>query len=73
MAVKAVLEIEGKKFNILEFNYKFEQSTNNVGYVCGGTFGGKILLTLESEKDTLIYDWTISLEAQKEGTIIFYK
>ena len=72
MAVKAILEIEGKRFNISEFSYKFEQTTNNVGYVCGNPHGGRILLTLESEKDTLIYDWAISQEVQKEGIITFY-
>lgn len=72
MAVKAVLEIEGKKLNILEFKYKIEQPASRNGFPSGNPFGGKIILTLESDKDTLIYDWTLSQDAQKEGTIIFY-
>jgi hypothetical protein len=32
MAVKAVLEIEGKKLNILEFRYKVEQPVGRNGF-----------------------------------------
>ena len=73
MAVKAVLELEGKKFNIYEFNYKLKQPADKMGFPAGDPFGGYITLTLESDKDTLIYDWTKSDDMQKNGVITFYK
>ena len=73
MAVKAVLELEGKKFNIHEFNYKLKQPANKMGFPAGDPFGGYITLTLESDKETTIYDWTKSHDMQKNGIITFYK
>ncbi|WP_309609540.1 type VI secretion system tube protein TssD [Flavobacterium sp.] len=72
MAVKAILEIEGKKFNIQEFNYKLEQAANHIGYPCGNVSGGHIILVLESDKDITAFDWTKSHDVQKKGTITFY-
>ena len=72
MAVKAILEIEGKKFNILEFNYKLEQPANKIGYPSGNVSGGHIRLVLESDKDIFAFEWTKSHDLQKEGTITFY-
>ena len=39
MAVKAILEIEGKKFNVQEFNYKLIQEASKNGYPCGNVSG----------------------------------
>ena len=72
MAVKAILEIEGKKLNILEFNYKINQTIDKVGIPSGNPLGGIIILTLESDKDTMIYDWTLGHDVQKDGKITFY-
>ena len=72
MAVKAILELEGKKINILEFNYKINQTVDKVGIPSGNPQGGIITLTLESDKDTMIYDWTLDHDVQKDGKITFY-
>ena len=72
MASKAVLEIEGKKYNVLEFNYKLHQESGKNGYPCGNVSGGHITLVLESDKDISAFDWAKSADVQKEGIIKFY-
>ena len=72
MASKAVLEIEGKRYNILEFNYKLTQEAGRNGFPCGNVMGGHIIIVLESDKGIETFDWAKNHNLQKEGTISFY-
>ena len=72
MASKAVLEIEGNRYNILEFNYKLTQEAGRNGFPCGNVMGGHIIIVLESDKGIETFDWAKNHNLQKEGTISFY-
>ncbi|WP_309608231.1 type VI secretion system tube protein TssD [Flavobacterium sp.] len=72
MASKAVLEIEGKKYNVLEFNYKLHQEAGRNGFPCGNVSGGHIIMVIESDKNIEAFDWAKSADVQKEGTVSFY-
>lgn len=73
MSFKARLEVAGKKYNILNVNYKLAHETDVTGRPSSETRGGKITITVESTNETDIFEWMTNSFERKSGEVIFLK
>ncbi|HEX8576748.1 MAG TPA: type VI secretion system tube protein TssD [Flavobacterium sp.] len=73
MSFLAKLTIDGKAYNILDYTYHPRQPADHSGKPTGKVISGFLSLTLESDRETTFYDWMLSPDMAKEGTITFYK
>lgn len=73
MSFLAKLEIDNEVFNVLEFDVKFTQSTDNNGKPANKAKGGQIRLVVESTGIDLFSDWMVSQTSTKDGKIIFFR
>ena len=73
MSFLAKLTIDGKAYNILDYTYHPRQPADHSGKPTGKVIGGFLSLTLESDRETTFYEWMLSPDMAKEGTITFYK
>lgn len=73
MSFKSRLEVAGKKYNILNVNYKLAQETDVTGRPSSETRGGKITITVESTNETDFFEWMTNSFERKSGEVIFLK
>lgn len=73
MSFKAIFEVSGKKYNILNVNYSLAQETDPTGRPSAQTRGGRIELTIESTGETDIFEWMTNSFERKDGKIVFLK
>jgi hypothetical protein len=74
MSFKAVLELDGQKFNIMEMNISFNQRIDQTGKPVANPEGGMINLSIETSVSTSVFlNWMILPDAKKSGVIKFTK
>jgi len=73
MSFKAILEVAGKKYNILNVNYGLFQETDATGRPSTITRGGKIDVTVEGTGSTKLFEWMTNSFERKDGKIVFFK
>ena len=73
MSFKAVLEVAGKKYNILNVNYGLFQETDATGRPSTITRGGKVDVTVEGTGSTELFEWMTNSFERKDGSIKFIK
>ncbi|WP_452223993.1 type VI secretion system tube protein TssD [Lacinutrix chionoecetis] len=59
MSIVSKLFIEDKEFNVLRFNFNFNQQHSNNGMPSSQTTGGIFNIELESTKDALFNEWMV--------------
>jgi hypothetical protein len=72
MAALGILTLDNEEYKILEFDYKSNQQTDQLGRPVGIPSGSLIDLTIESDKSTSLLSWMLGNEA-KDGAVTFYK
>jgi Hemolysin coregulated protein Hcp (TssD) len=72
MSFLATLNLDGKKYNILAFDYKASQKTDPHGRPSSKPHGFLITLTVESDRDSSLSDWMVDSLMAKDGYIRFY-
>ena len=72
MALIATLELEGKKYNVLDLDYRLTQPTDYKGKPAGNTEGGQINFTINASKpdDYTFHIWVKSLSNVKSGRFV---
>ena len=73
MSFKAVLEVAGKKYNVLSVNYGLFQETDATGRPSTITRGGKIDVTVEGTGETDLFEWMTNSFERKDGKVVFFK
>ena len=73
MSFQAILNVSGKKYNVLNVNYGLFQETDATGRPSTITRGGKIDITVESTGETDLFEWMTNSFERKDGSVVFYK
>lgn len=73
MALEAKLDIDGKKYDLIECEYEFSQPIKENRMPAGRTGGGIIHFTILSPDDsnTMFHAWMMDKTLHKNGTIVF--
>ena len=73
MAIKAVLKIDGKKFNLLDATYNFSRYHSLSGYVGNMVRFEHIQIIIPYNGDIFFLHWMFTSALQKSGSISFYE
>jgi hypothetical protein len=73
MSFKAILKIDGKKFNLLQASYNFSRYMDPSGYGTNMIRFEQINLLLPSYADIFFLHWMFTPAMQKSGSISFYE
>lgn len=73
MSFLSQLEINDKKYKILECTFDFDQPLDDSGRPSGRPRGGIILLTLEFTNETNLLTWMVSPTQQEDGKVTFFR
>lgn len=72
MSFLAKLKIDNIEYNVLSADYSIEQSEDGTGLPNERTQAGKILVGIESTKETDLIEWAMSNRALKDGELVLY-
>ena len=70
--VESHLMLNGKKYEIIEFNVVFTQVTDHKGQPQHEVSGGKLSLTIPHHADNTLYDWAKTSTHLKNGEVVFF-
>lgn len=70
--VESCLILDGKKYEIVEFNIAFTQPTDYKGQPQHEMNGGQLYITLPHIADDPLYEWAISSTQLKNGEVFFF-
>ncbi|MBK7098624.1 MAG: phage tail protein [Sphingobacteriales bacterium] len=73
MSFKAIFNVAGKEYRVLDASFDLHQVTDKTGRVSSETRGGKINVVVESTNETDLFEWMIDPYSHKDGSIIFKK
>ena len=73
MAYQAILNFEGKKFDVVRCKCSIERSFDSKGRPSSNLYGGKVFVQIESTDDTMIFERMASQFKPNNGTITFKK
>jgi hypothetical protein len=73
MAFRAVLNLGGKEFDVLDCDYKLERDVDAKGRPASNIYGGKVRVHVESTEDTSILEQMVSQFKPISGSITFKK
>ena len=73
MSFKAVLDIDGDQYRVLNCDYEFKQEVDATGRPSSTVRGGIIRVEIESTDDTSNFEWMCDSYMRKDGKIIFNK
>jgi hypothetical protein len=73
MAFRAVLNLSGKEFDVLDCDYKLERDVDSKGRPASNIYGGKVRIHVESTEDTSILEQMVSQFKPISGSITFKK
>ena len=73
MAYNAVLDFEGKEFDVVRSECRIERGVDSKGRPNSNLFGGRVTLQIESNEDTMIFEHMASQFKPNSGTITFRK
>lgn len=73
MAYHAILDFEGKEFDVVRSECRIEREIDSKGRPASNLFGGKITVQIESNDDTMIFERMASQFKPNSGTITFTK
>ncbi|MDR1346839.1 MAG: type VI secretion system needle protein Hcp [Prevotellaceae bacterium] len=73
MAFRAVLNLGGKEFDVLDCDYKLERDVDSKGRPASNIYGGKVRIHVESTEDTSILEQMVSQFKPISGSITFKK
>ncbi len=73
MSFKAKLKVGGKEYTILNCSYDLNQEVDATGRPSSVTRGGRINLSVESNGETVFFEWMTNNFERKDGTIVFSK
>jgi len=70
MAFEARLDLDSlSDIRVISFSYSLSRDVDHTGRPSGGIRGGTIDLTIESTKDTTLFEWITDPTVRKSGTI----
>jgi Hemolysin coregulated protein Hcp (TssD) len=72
MSFLAKLNLDGKEYNVLSFDYKASQQVDNNGKPSSKPHGFYIAIIVESDRDSSLSDWMVDSLMAKDGYIRFY-
>ncbi|RBL92748.1 MULTISPECIES: type VI secretion system tube protein TssD [Chitinophaga] len=73
MSFKATMLLEGEEMNVLECHFTFSQPTDHSGKPSHKPRGGTVIIIIESNGSTRLFDWMISNTSTKSGVITFLR
>ena len=73
MSFKAVLDIDGDQYRVLNCDYEFRQEVDATGRPSSTTRGGIIRVEIESTDDTSNFEWMCDSYMRKDGKITYNK
>ena len=73
MSFKALLDVAGKKYNVLDCTYSLQQEIDATGRPSSVTRGGQITMVVESTNGTELFEWMCNNFERKDGTVTFLK
>lgn len=73
MAYHAILDFEGKEFDVVRSECHIERGVDSKGRPSSNLYGGKITVQVESNDDTMIFEHMASQYKPNSGTITFRK
>lgn len=73
MAFKADLDLNGKTYEVLEFNSAFDQKHDNKGKPGSGVKGGLITIIIAGTADDTFSSWATDPTKTNDGTITLYR
>ena len=73
MAYNAILDFEGKEFDVIRSECRIERAVDSKGRPSSNLYGGKVSVQIESNDDTMIFEHTASQFKPNSGIITFRK
>ena len=72
MSFKAVFELGGKKYRVLNASYNFQQDVDPTGRPSSGVKGGSITMEIESTSDSAMAEWMVDPYKHQDGKVTFF-
>lgn len=73
MAYHAILDFEGKEFDVVRCECHIERNVDSKGRPSSNLYGGRITIQIESTDDTMIFEHMASQFKPNSGLITFTK
>lgn len=73
MAFNGILEIDNKQYRMLQWSLHVNQSIDRNGRPMANPAGGLLNITLESTGENDFFEWVVSPEMMKSGSIKFQR
>jgi hypothetical protein len=73
MSFKAILEVDGKKYRVVNCIYTLSQLVDDTGRPSSTVRAGTIDMVVESTDDTMFFEWMCDSYMVKQGKITFNK
>lgn len=73
MSFKAIFEVDGKKYRVVNCSYSLNQFVDDTGRPSSTVRAGTIDLVVESTDDTTLFEWMCDSYMRKDGKITFNK
>lgn len=73
MSFKAILEIDGNEYRVLNCSYTLQQEYDNTGRPSSVARGGVVNFVLESTDDTSLFEWMCDSYLKKDAKVTFNK
>lgn len=73
MSFLSKLYVDGREYNVLEFNINFKKDIDTASKPIGNSKGGIINMTIEATHDSLFLSWMLNGDLAKDGKIVFYR
>ncbi len=72
--LRAIVQLQGKDFKVISSHFEFSRKTDSKGRPITGIAGGRMTLTIESDKDTSIVETMLNYSYKPlSGRLIFYE
>jgi len=73
MAYHAILDFEGKEFDVIRSECRIERGVDSKGRPSSNLYGGKVTIQIESNDDTMIFEHMASQFKPNSGIITYRK
>ncbi|MBL0104983.1 MAG: hypothetical protein IPP51_15200 [Bacteroidetes bacterium] len=71
MSFKCVLRLDGKEFNVLNFDVFFDRPVDNFKRPAGEVRGCRLEFTVETTSDSSLFSWFATQFQTKKGVFVF--
>lgn len=73
MSFKALFKVAGKEYRVMSCAYDLKQLVSATGRPTSTVHGGNINVSVESTKDTFLFEWMCNSYEKKDGSVVFLK